>query len=270
MKVILSRKGFDSANGGQASPILPDGTVLSLPIPSHDDIPFSEIQWHGTSFLDIIRQLNKNTLITSASRCHLDPDLRKEVRPRRPGWTPAFGQKGSSLTELLNNNVAVGDIFLFYGWFKQTEYHDEKLCYLRGAKDIHAIYGYFQIGEIIREEKDIPEWLREHPHANHDKYDKDWERKQNAIFLPSRQLSFNQELPGAGTFTFDRRRVLTKEGCSRSRWTFPDAMWGTPISHCPNGWRKDYFQSAAIGQEFVMDATPPVLDWLRAIFHTEN
>ena len=270
MKIILSRKGFDSANGGQASPILPDGTMLSLPIPSHDDIPFSEIQWHGTSFRDIIRQLNKNTLITSASRCHLDPDLRKEVRPRRPGWTPAFGQKGSSLTELLNNNVAVGDIFLFYGWFKQTEYHDEKLCYLRGAKDIHAIYGYFQIGEIIREEKDIPEWLREHPHANHDKYDKDWERKQNAIFLPSRQLSFNPEWPGAGTFTFDRRKVLTKEGCSRSRWTFPDAMWDTPISHCPNGWRKDYFQSAAIGQEFVMDATPPVLDWLKAIFHTEN
>ena len=249
MKVILSRKGFDSANGGQASPILPDGTVLSLPIPSHDDIPFSEIQWHGTSFLDIIRQLNKNTLITSASRCHLDPDLRKEVRPRRPGWTPAFGQKGSSLTELLNNNVAVGDIFLFYGWFKQTAYHDGKLCYLRGAKDIHAIYGYLQI---------------------HDKYDKDWERKQNAIFLPSRQLSFNPEWPGAGTFTFDRRKVLTKEGCSRSRWTFPDAMWDTPISHCPNGWRKDYFQSAAIGQEFVMDATPPVLDWLKAIFHTEN
>ena len=72
MKVILSRKGFDSANGGQASPILPDGTMLSLPIPSHDDIPFSKIHWHGTSFCDMIRQLNKNTLITSASRCHLD------------------------------------------------------------------------------------------------------------------------------------------------------------------------------------------------------
>ena len=26
MKIILSRKGFDSANGGQASPILTDGT----------------------------------------------------------------------------------------------------------------------------------------------------------------------------------------------------------------------------------------------------
>ena len=124
MKIILSRKGFDSANGGQASPILPDGTMLSLPIPSHDRISFSELQWHGFSYLDIIRQLNPKTLIGNDSHCHLDPDLREEVRSKIPGWMPAFGQKGSSLTELLNNNVAVGDIFLFYGWFKQTEFYD--------------------------------------------------------------------------------------------------------------------------------------------------
>lgn len=34
MKVVLSRKGFDSASGGYPSPILPDGTLLSIPIPS--------------------------------------------------------------------------------------------------------------------------------------------------------------------------------------------------------------------------------------------
>ena len=72
MKIILSRKGFDCTNGEQASPILPDGTLLSLPIPSHDSIPFSEIRWKGTSFFGIIRQLNKNTLINSDSHCHLD------------------------------------------------------------------------------------------------------------------------------------------------------------------------------------------------------
>jgi len=33
MKVILSRKGFDSGYGGFPSPVLPDGTMLSLPIP---------------------------------------------------------------------------------------------------------------------------------------------------------------------------------------------------------------------------------------------
>ena len=34
MKIILSRKGFDSGYGGIASPVLPDGTLLSLPIPT--------------------------------------------------------------------------------------------------------------------------------------------------------------------------------------------------------------------------------------------
>ena len=34
MKVIISRKGFDSGYGGMPSPILPDGTMISMPIPS--------------------------------------------------------------------------------------------------------------------------------------------------------------------------------------------------------------------------------------------
>ena len=37
MKIILSRKGFDSANGGIVSPIMEDETLISFPIPSEDD-----------------------------------------------------------------------------------------------------------------------------------------------------------------------------------------------------------------------------------------
>lgn len=36
VKFILSRKGFDSGSGGRPSPILPDGTMLSRPIPEQD------------------------------------------------------------------------------------------------------------------------------------------------------------------------------------------------------------------------------------------
>ncbi|WP_121240714.1 hypothetical protein [Sulfurisoma sediminicola] len=44
MKLILSRKGFDSAAGGIASPILPDGRMISLPIPSQaDNFTFADI-----------------------------------------------------------------------------------------------------------------------------------------------------------------------------------------------------------------------------------
>jgi hypothetical protein len=44
VNIILSRKGFDSGYGGWASPIFPDGRILSLPIPasngsvSYDDL----------------------------------------------------------------------------------------------------------------------------------------------------------------------------------------------------------------------------------------
>jgi len=36
MKFILSRKGFDSKSGGYPSPIFPDGSLISLPIPAHE------------------------------------------------------------------------------------------------------------------------------------------------------------------------------------------------------------------------------------------
>lgn len=47
MKIILSRKGFDSANGGIVSPIFEDGTMISFPIPSGDTDTYDSlyIQW---------------------------------------------------------------------------------------------------------------------------------------------------------------------------------------------------------------------------------
>jgi len=45
MKVILSRKGFDSENGGYPSPILPNRQMISLLIPDQeDDIRYSEVK----------------------------------------------------------------------------------------------------------------------------------------------------------------------------------------------------------------------------------
>ena len=79
--------------------------------------------------------------------CHLDPDLRKDVRDRLPGWKPAFGQSGIALAHLNNMGVSEGDLFLFFGWFKETEMNQGKLIYRRKAKDLHVIYGYMQIGE---------------------------------------------------------------------------------------------------------------------------
>ena len=42
MKLILSRKGFDSEFGGCPSPILSDDELISFPIPANEEISFSK------------------------------------------------------------------------------------------------------------------------------------------------------------------------------------------------------------------------------------
>lgn len=270
MKVILSRKGFDSQYGKQASPILPDGTLLSMPIPSNDEQTYSSIMWNGAPLYEIILSLKPKSMVSAQSHCHLDPDLREASIPRQTGWMPAFGQTGSSLTELRDYEVSTGDLFLFFGWFKETEYLNGRLQYKPKAPDLHVIYGYMQIGSIIEQKEDIPSWLQYHPHANMKIYKDAWSKGQNAIFLPSPHLSFAPMLPGSGTFKYHKRLVLTKEGCSRSRWEFPPSMNGIPISHNPHGWKEHYFQSAARGQEFIMEGTPAVMEWINELFNLDK
>lgn len=60
MKVILSRKGFDSVNGGIVSPILEDGTMISFPIPSTDANTYSELEYNGIPYPQLLHDLNYN------------------------------------------------------------------------------------------------------------------------------------------------------------------------------------------------------------------
>jgi hypothetical protein len=238
-----------------------------MPIPSGDKQKYGELLWDGLSYLDIICQLKSKTKLNESSHCHLDPDLRDNTILREKGWKPAFGQMGAALKHLYNQGVSVGDLFLFFGWFRQTELINGKLFYKKGSQDLHIIYGYMQIGCIVESIKQIPKWLRYHPHADLTNYKDAWSNVQNAIYLPTDRLSFAPRLPGSGTFSFKKDLVLTKAGYSRSRWDFPASMRGTPISHNPNGWKPDYFQSAARGQEFVMDCTPEVMEWVNSLFN---
>lgn len=262
MKIILSRKGFDSSSGGQPNPIMEDGTLLSLPIPDEQsNVPFSSICWNGMSYLDIICSLNPRFNSAKNDMCHLDPDLREEVKYRLPGWKPAFGQSGSALSHLRKNNVGVGDLFLFFGWFKQTRFINNQLIYEIGAPDQHIIYGYMQVGEIITSFENIPEWLKAHPHVCNGKD----RGNNNAIFLPLEKLSFIKGLKGCDVFDFRPDRVLTKDGMSRGCWALPDCFKKVNITYHPHPWIDDYFKSAGRGQEFVLEATPEILDWVKQI-----
>lgn len=266
MKIILSRKGFDSSAGGQPSPILPDGTLLSLPIPDtvRTADTYSSISWKGKSYYEIIEELKPRTKIQKDDYCHLDPDLRENVKSRPNGWTPAFGQMGAALSALRNNSVGIGDLFLFFGWFKETEYTKGKLRYKKGAPNIHVIFGYLQVGNIYEKEELVPNTLIEHPHMQ-ESYDENWEKHNNIIITPSKNLSFMPDKKGADVLNFRKDRVLTNEGFSRGRWNLPDCFKDVKIAYNPNPWKDGYFQSAGRGQEFIMNSTPQIIDWAKNI-----
>ena len=257
MKIILSRKGFDSGYGGMPSPILPDRTLLSMPIPSKDAVRYDELRYGGKSYLELLREL-KPTF--KHETCHLDPDIRDGAKEREKGWTAAFGQEGAALSHLLNQGVGVGDLFLFFGWFRQTEIREGRLRFVEGAPDLHVIYGYLQIGRILSscDEIGAVPW---HPHADPGRRGS----KRNAIFLPAERL-LDTDLPGYGVFGFDERLVLTKKGETRTHWELPQCLVGKNISyHSEKNLKDGYFQSAARGQEFVVEADDAILGWAKSL-----
>lgn len=259
MKIILSRKGFDSGNGGQPSPILPDGTLLSLPIPYKNGIQFSKPTYQNMTYFDIIKQLNTKTQITENNYCHLDPDIRFDAKERDSKWKGLFGQSRSARQHLINQGVEEGDVFLFFGWFRQTELIEKKLRYKRGAPDLHVIYGYLQIGSIFEQKTDLFPNIEYHPHAN---FDED----NDCIYQASDFLEYYNDKPGYGTFKFNERLVLTKKGMSRSKWELPDYFRDIEISyHTKLSFVNDYFQSARIGQEFVIECNKPIHNWAKNI-----
>lgn len=270
MKVSFSRKGFDSKNGGQANAILPDGTLLPFPIPdSQNGYPhtYKSLHIEGQSFYDIISSLKARPKVKAEDWCHLDPDLRKDVKQRPDGWKPAFGQADQSLSELQNHNFGKdgkGDLFLFFGWFRETEFLNGRLIYKKNAPDIQLIYGYMQVWAIIKAGDDIPGWLSTHPHATQIQN----RSTKDAIFLPSDVLSFAPELPGAAMLKYAPELVLTAPGMSRSRWKLPDFFKNDniKIGHSPKQPEDgSYFQSATIGQEMIWEATNEAITWLRCI-----
>lgn len=263
MRIILSRKGFDSANGGCPSPILPDGTLLSMPIPCEEDcqLKFVDIKYGKNTYLDIWNKLYPKHQ-TDTLYCHLDPDIRSNIRVNSVNnWIPAFGQTDTAQRHLSNKGVSKGDLFLFFGWFRKT---DENLKYLPNDRDKQIIYGYLQIGDIVigNEIKNNYPW---HPHSKGN-YGND-----NTLYVAAEKLTINGKetnLPGCGTFKYSEELVLTKDNLSRSRWkiksdwNIENFFENNSISyHSKNNIKDGYFQSACRGQEFVISENEKVTTW---------
>jgi len=272
MKVILSRKGFDSGYGGWPSPVLPDGTMLSLPIPITDHaIKYNELLHNGVKYSDIIRDLMGENIKVEGEgcfglndiSCHLDPDIRKNSYERKAGWKGIFGQNGAPFTHLSNQNVGKGDLFLYFGWFRKTIYDNGILKYDPQCKGFHAIYGYLQVDQIKKiNETEFEEWALYHPHVCRGKE----ASKLDHLFYAADKLSFMESMSGYGVLDFSDRVILTKEGHTKSKWNLPEFFKRYKISyHTENSWKNDCFQSAAKGQEFVIHADDEIIDWVKCL-----
>ena len=256
MKIMLSRKGFDSQYGRIPSPILPDGTLLSLPIPtSESGCRYADLSNQDLRYSDLIVTLGGDRALADGC-CHLDPDLRLG---QAPGWVPAFGQTGAAQTHLENQGVGVGDLFLFFGRFRQTQYApDGRLRYVKAAPTQHVVFGYLQIGTIVRGDRirDYP-W---HPHAENPR-----PLPNNTLYLASDRLTFT-EAAGSGVLDHRDDRVLTAPGLAQSRWRLLDWMNSASVSYHNQASIKDgYFQSAAKGQEFVVDGSSLTRSWAESV-----
>ena len=280
MRLILSRKGFDSSAGGGPSPILPDGRLVSLPIPAPSSKTYAEVCFAGTPLSNILAELAPNRDFSSEP-CHLDPDLREGSLVRAPGWRPMFGQVGAAQSHLERNGVSPRDLFLFFGWFRQTEQTPVGLRFQRGAPDLHVLFGWLQIERIHSKPEFLQAvpWACDHPHVD-PRVNSDWSK--NTVYEAAPDLRTGHESQcraGGGIFSaYSDALRLTAPGEKRTvwwlpRWFHPEGRQSVLSCHSnPTRWeahtRYTLLRSVARGQEFVLDIEhyPEAIAWLSELF----
>ncbi len=271
MKIILSRKGFDAANGGVPSPILPDGRLVPLPIPSGDQRRYGDLSIAGLDVGSLVSDLTGGR-IEARTRCHLDPDLDPGTVARHPAWRPAFGQIDAAQGHLVNRGVGPGDLFLFFGWFRQAEQDAAgRWRFVPRAPDLHVIFGWLLVGDVVRlgmgEVPSPVEAFADHPHM------RGRDRPSNALYLAADRLWLDgRPVRPAGIFPcLSEARLLTASGQpNRSMWRLPRWMHPADVGTCVSyhedavRWTSEgeetcLLRSVAKGQEFVVDADPGLL-----------
>ena len=265
MKIILSRKGFDSSSGGVPSPIFPDGRILSLPIPDRlSPIRYRDIQWHEYDLGTIVSDLT-NGKIPDSHFAHLDPDINHGSLLRMNNWVPLFGQTGAAQGHLRKQNVAIDDIFLFFGLFRDIHIEAGRLRWNVGSIPRHVIWGWLQVGKIIPVDTCDREkfaWAQYHPHFHRSP------DRNNTLYTARKNLelpNINVHREGAGVFEYFARNLqLTAPESSRpSVWALPKWFYPgddrRPLSY--HGDLKRWESTAAAtnlnvvsrGQEFVLE-----------------
>ena len=254
-RLILSRKGFDAKAGGSASPIFNDGSLFSIPIPQNHPSPkkYKDLDFDGISGSKLLKEVSAK--VRDTDYCHNDPMLNEKIG--------IFGQASASQTELKNNNVGAGDLFLFFGWFKN---------FSANGRDLHHLFGWLQIEKIIEGSKEIKRYLCEnniqHPHG----YGDVSRFSNNTIYIARNKLKLNKRKifdRGYGLFksTHDDL-ILTEKSKTRSRWKLSSKYFKDSKDLFLNRMKWENEEESTVfyrgfGQEFIMDIekNPNVKKW---------
>ncbi len=127
MRMVLSRKGFDSSAGGGPSPVV-DGRPVSLPIPANGGL--SRTTYGDLGLGDHAARSSRGKL-GGEDLCHHDPMFLRDGRA-------ILGQCGAAQTHLARQGVGVGDVFVFFGLFCEE-----------GFRPHHRIYAYLAVEEVL-------------------------------------------------------------------------------------------------------------------------
>jgi len=280
MKIILSRKGFDSSSGGKPSPIFPDGKILSLPIPDKNSVTkYCDLEWEGINVGDLVSDLT-NGKIHINDGAHLDPDLRYESIERPPGWKPLLGQVDIAQSHLEKQGIKPGDLFVFFGLFREVILEGKKWSYKRNSLRKHVIWGWLQIEDIVQVDNyDRVEyaWAARHPHFHRRK------DETNTIYTALTKL----DLPDNNSKGLDGGGILPKYYANTQlslgnldkpsvwelpKWFYP-SIGKPPLTYHGNMERWNLLKKSVIlntvgrGQEFVLDCGyyPEAINWIISI-----
>lgn len=281
MKIVFSRKGFDSGYGGVPSPVLPGIGPLSLPIPSPAGAAAGLYRVAGLPLADLLSHLTGGKH-DGSTLVHFDPDLDASSRERRAQWRAALGQVGAAQSHLANCAVGVGDLFLFFGWFRPAEWADGLWRFVPGSASFHALFGWLQVGAVIEvptsDTSHVPASLRDHPHVAHASR---FREQGNTIYVAGDRLKLlarGSDLAGAGRLDrWTNALRLSVEGSTRSVWDVPTWLDPRPgrtaltYHGSPDRWHRVgerlQLRTVAKGQEFVLDCDeyPEASSWAWAL-----
>lgn len=172
--------------------------------------------------------------------------------------------------------IGAGDIFLFFGWFRQAENVNGRFRYIPDTPYWHVLFGWLQVERRLPLPADVPSWATNHPHCQ-----RHVPLKRDSLYIARENLDL-PGIEGAGGGLFPRfhenLRLTDPDSSRRSLWRLP--AWFHPEnrpSHLsyhghPKSWRRQdgfvQLHTVGRGQEFVLDCDhyPEAIDWLQTLF----